>query len=88
MLCGVASASGRYDALRKLKWAETLTEGSTVFVNIPAFPTAAKGTLHYVGSLSDETGIKFGVELLVCRNGFKIIHKIFVCHICKRNLNR
>ena len=50
-----------------MEWAEKLREKSTVFINIPAFSTAAKGIVHYIGKLPGETGTKFGVELLVCK---------------------
>ena len=66
LLHGVVKASDRYDALAKLEWARKLTEGSTIFVNISAFPTAAKAILRYIGSLPGENGIKFGIELSVC----------------------
>ena len=67
-LFGIGSASDRYAALGKLEWTQKLTEGSTCYVSIPAFTTAAKGKVHYIGRLPGENGIKFGVELLVCRN--------------------
>ena len=66
LLHGVVKDSDRYDALAKLEWAKKLTKGSTIFVNISAFPTAAKAILHYIGSLPGENGIKFGIELSVC----------------------
>ena len=65
LLHGIVKASDRCDALMKLEWAGKLTEGSSIFVNIPAFPTAAKGILRYIGSLPGKDGIKFGVELSV-----------------------
>ena len=65
VLHGIVKASDRYDALAKLEWAGKVTEGSTIFVNISAFPTAAKALLRYIGSLPGENGIKFGIELLV-----------------------
>lgn len=70
LLHGVANPPDRFDALKRLEWAENLKEGSTVYVNIRAFPTAAKGILHYIGNLPGEIGIRFGVELLVCKIKF------------------
>jgi len=66
-LHGIVSVSDRFDVLKKLEWAEKLREKSTVFISIPAFSTAAKGIVHYIGKLPGETGTKFGVELLVCK---------------------
>ena len=65
-LQGIDNISERFDALNKLQWAEKLTEGAIVYVTIPAFLTAAKAIIHYIGNLPGETGIKFGIELLVC----------------------
>ena len=68
-LYGIGSASDRYGALGKLEWTQKLTKGSIIYVSIPAFSTAAKGKVHYIGRLPGENGIKFGIELLVgCNN--------------------
>ena len=81
-LLGVANAPDRLEALSKLEWAERLTIGLTVYVNIRTFSTAAKGALRYIGSLPGESGIKFGIELQVCCDDLFDIVNIFLCKIC------
>ena len=68
LLLGIQSVADRFDAVDKLEWAEKLVEGSNVYVSIPNHPVVAKGIVRYVGKLPTENGIKFGVELLVCRS--------------------
>lgn len=67
LLLGVETAVDRFNAVDKLKWAETLAEGSNAYVTIPNLSTVCKGIVRYVGKLPNEAGIKFGVELLVCK---------------------
>ena len=68
LLLGIQSVADRFDAADKLKWAEKLVEGSNVYVSIPNHRIVVKGIVRYVGKLPGEAGIKFGVELLVCRS--------------------
>ena len=67
-LLGIEAVADRFAAADKLEWAEKLVEGSNVYVSIPNRPIVAKGIVRYVGKLPGEAGIKFGVELLVCRS--------------------
>ena len=72
-LLAIGSTNDRFDAVDKVEWAEKLTEDSTVYVSIPTIPTVAKGIIRYIGKLPGETGTKFGVELLVCKNKILIL---------------
>ena len=82
-LLGVANASDRYEALGKLEWAERLTVGLTVYVNIRTFSTAAKGALRYIGNLPGEYGIKFGIELQVCYDQWPLLFDCKYFLLCK-----
>ena len=68
LLLGIESVADRFNAADKLRWAGELVEGSNVYVSIPNHHIVAKGIVRYVGKLPGEAGIKFGVELLVCRS--------------------
>ena len=67
LLLGIETAIDRFNAVDKLEWAEKLAEGSNAYVTIPNLSIVGKGVVRYVGKLPDEAGIKFGVELLVCK---------------------
>ena len=66
LLYGIEDPADRFVAVNKVEWAEKLLEGSNVYVTVPNLYIAGKGIVRYVGRLSGEAGIKFGVELLVC----------------------
>ena len=66
LLLAISSVIDRSEAVNKVEWAEKLTEGSTVYVNVSTIPLAVKGVVRYIGWLPGEPGIKFGMELLVC----------------------
>ena len=67
ILLAINSVTDRSEAVKKVEWAEKLTEGSDVYVTIPNHYITAKGVIRYTGKLPGEPGIKFGVELLVCK---------------------
>ena len=78
LLLAITSASDRYASIGRVEWAEKLLEESTVYVAIPTLPETAKGTVRYIGKLPGESGIKFGVELLVCKDYVCIYIYIYI----------
>ena len=65
LLIGIKSPYDRYRMAKSLQWAEKLTLGDGVHVNINGIPSPIKVTIRYIGSLPEEDGTKFGVEMLV-----------------------
>ena len=65
LLLGVKSTSNCYKALNILNWVEKLKVGYGVYVTIPNIHNPVRGVVRYVGSLPDEEGTKFGIEMLV-----------------------
>jgi len=65
LLFGIKSPFDRYQMSKCLQWAENLTVGDGVHVNIRGIPSSVKGIIRYIGNLPEENGTKFGVELLV-----------------------
>ena len=65
LLLGVKLPFDRYKALKILSWAEKVCAGFGVNVTIPTIPNPVRGIIQYIGSLPDEEGTKFGIELLV-----------------------
>ena len=55
----------RYKVLNILNWAEKLRAGFGVNVSIPTVPDPVRGVIQYIGTLPDEEGTKFGIELMV-----------------------
>jgi len=67
-LQAVKTMADRIAALPKLKWIESLHDGSGALLNMPtAFPQPIKVAVRYVGKVpvKGEEGIQFGVELIV-----------------------
>jgi len=65
LLFGINLPFDRCRMSKCLQWAENLTVGDGVYVNIRGIPSPIKGIIRYVGNLPEENGTKFGVELLV-----------------------
>ena len=65
LLLGVKSPLDRYKAIKILNWAEKLKIGFGLNVSIPTVPHPVRGAIQYIGTLPDEEGTKFGIELLV-----------------------
>ena len=72
-LLGVKQTHYRMEVLERLRWTESLTVGSEVYVTITTIPAPVKGIIRYIGELPGEEGRKFGIEIMVC-----IIHVIYV----------
>lgn len=64
-LVGVKQTHYRMEVLGRLKWTESLTSGSEVYVTITTIPAPVKGIIRYIGKLPGEEGRKFGIELMV-----------------------
>lgn len=65
LLEGVEREADRITVLYNLDWVEKLELQSYVYVTTPTILDPVKGVIHYIGSPMGQTGIKFGVELLV-----------------------
>ena len=65
LLIGIKSTFDRYRMTRSLQWAEKLTVGDGVHINIKSIHSPVRGTIRYIGNLPEEDGTKFGVEMLV-----------------------
>ena len=65
LLLGVKLPFDRYKVLKILNWAEKLRVGLGLNVSIPTVPNPVRGVILYIGTLPDEEGTKFGIELLV-----------------------
>ena len=65
LLLGVKLLFDRYKVLNILNWAEKLRAGFGVNVSIPTVPDPVRGVIQYIGTLPDEEGTKFGIELMV-----------------------
>jgi len=76
LLVGISNSFDRFKAIEKLKWAESLTNGSLVYVMIVGLPNAAKGMVQFIGKLPGCQGTHFGVELVVCAS--VCLHTVFV----------
>ena len=65
----VSSCNDRAISYRNVEWVDSLQEGSKVMVKVPHIDHPVRSTVMYIGKLSAEGGIMFGVELLVsvCR---------------------
>lgn len=72
LLLGVKYYSNRYKALNILHWVEKLKVGNAVNVAIPTIPQPVRGIIRYIGTLPDEVGTKFGIEMLVS-------HCVLIC---------
>ena len=56
LLLGVSSLWDRYEALKKLEWAEKLRKHCEVYVAIAGLPKAVKGIVRFIGKLPGEPG--------------------------------
>lgn len=65
LLGGIKQENDRILVLHNLDWVDKLKVKSSVYVTIPATSVPVKGVVRYIGPLKEETGINFGVELLV-----------------------
>jgi len=64
-LLAVDSCLDRIEVLKKLRWLESLTEGSLVYVTLSTIPVPVNGIIRYIGELSGLDGTRFGVEMMV-----------------------
>ena len=66
LLMGVYKLDSRLEVLSKLDWVDTLDIDSLVFVTIPTIAVPVQGIIRFIGTLPEEVGTKFAIELLVC----------------------
>ena len=66
LLMGVTRLDSRLEVVCKLDWVDKLDIKSIVYVTIPTITVPVKGMIRFIGTLPEEVGIKFGIELLVC----------------------
>jgi len=88
LLLGINLPFDRYQMSKYLQWAENLAVGDGVYVNIGGIPSSVKGIIRYMGTLPEEHGTKFGVELLVSCCVINSKHSVgnvtfFIMHIIK-----
>ena len=65
LLLAVDNCHDRIEVLNKLRWIESLTEGSKVYVTLATIPVPVNGIIRYAGGLAGLDGTRFGVELMV-----------------------
>ena len=72
LLSGISTLGARYDAFisDNHEWGSNLREDEIVYVALPnkeAFAnTGCQAVVRWIGTLPGETGIKFGIEIMVC----------------------
>lgn len=66
LLMGVYKLDSRLEVLSKLDWVDTLDIDSLVYVTIPTIAVPVQGIIRFIGTLPEEVGTKFAIELLVC----------------------
>jgi len=65
LLLAVNTNIDRAKTYRNVEWVDSLQEGSKVMVKVPNVGYPARSTILYIGKISADGGILFGVEILV-----------------------
>ena len=73
-LIAVKSAHDRVAIYQNLEWVEQLQVGSRVYLRVHNVYEPVRVTVHYIGKLLGENGIRFGVELLSWVRTWKFIY--------------
>ena len=74
LLFAVKSTHDRVASYQNLEWVEQLQVGSKVYVRVHNVYEPVRATVHYIGKLLGENGIRFGVELLSWVRTWKFIY--------------
>ena len=65
LLMGVNKLDSRLEILSKLDWVDTLDIDALVYVTIPTITVPVQGIIRFIGTIPEEIGTKFAIELLV-----------------------